>query len=71
MHINGYQLVTGEDNFQQFTLEINELLGEGWELHGLTQVVHQLTKNEYGHEIIETYCYQAMVLLKEIKPARS
>ena len=65
MHINGYQLVMYAP-YQEFNLEINRLLGEGWELHGPTQVVHQLTKNERGFEVLDIYYYQAMVLLKAV-----
>ena len=66
MHIKGYRLVV-EVNLHKFHLRITDLIREGWELHGPTQVIHQLTENRHFIEPfqkLDIYYYQALVLLK-------
>ena len=62
-HIQTYQLIE-VDSLLNLNLRVNAFLGEGWELHGPTQVVNIITHNQGGIEVLDTYFYQAMVLLK-------
>ncbi len=55
-HLQNYQLVEAR-NFDEFHATIRRLIGEGWELHGATQVL--VTNNFF-----DLHYYQAMVLLR-------
>ena len=66
-HVKSYQYVLVEEiTYKHFTLTVNRLLGEGWKLHGPTQVVCTPNyHNTHDQEQFDTYYYQAMVNLKK------
>jgi hypothetical protein len=62
-HIKSYQLVEEISSGGLF-LAVNQLLSEGWELHGPTQIIATDFMNVHNEKEFQTTYYQAMVLLK-------